>query len=111
MPIYEYECQGCGHVFDALQKISDDPLSDCPECGEARLRKLLSAPNFRLKGGGWYETDFKGANQRNLAASGDAAKPDGKSNAKTEGKASKTEGKSESKPSDKKASGGDAGSS
>ena len=70
MPIYEYECRDCGHVFDALQKMSDDVLRDCPDCGKAELRKLLSAPNFRLKGGGWYETDFKDKNKRNLA--GDA---------------------------------------
>ena len=70
MPIYEYECRDCGHVFDALQKMSDDVLRDCPDCGKPELRKLLSAPNFRLKGGGWYETDFKDKNQRNLA--GDA---------------------------------------
>ena len=67
MPIYEYECKQCGHVFDALQKMSDAPLQDCPDCGKPELRKLLSAPNFRLKGGGWYETDFKDKNQRNLA--------------------------------------------
>jgi putative FmdB family regulatory protein len=67
MPIYEYACDNCGHVFDALQKMSDDPLTDCPECGEPRLKKLLSAPNFRLKGGGWYETDFKKDKRRNIA--------------------------------------------
>ncbi len=53
MPIYEYKCKNCAHVFDVLQKMSDDPLSKCPECGRLDLRKLLSAPNFRLKGGGW----------------------------------------------------------
>jgi putative FmdB family regulatory protein len=78
MPIYEYECRDCGHVFDALQKMSDAPLTDCPACSKPGLRKLLSAPNFRLKGGGWYETDFKNKNKRNLvdgdksAASGGA---------------------------------------
>jgi len=76
MPIYEYQCKACGHVCDVLQKMSDDPLTYCPECGAPELRKLLSAPNFRLKGGGWYETDFKDKNQRNLAgskSSGDSA--------------------------------------
>ena len=73
MPIYEYECTSCGHVLDALQKVSDDPLVHCPTCGEAALKKLLSAPRFRLKGGGWYETDFKKDGKRNLA--GDAGKP------------------------------------
>ncbi len=71
MPIYEYACASCGHIFDVLQKMDADPLLDCPECGKPELKKLLSAPNFRLKGGGWYETDFKKDNQRNLA--GDAS--------------------------------------
>ena len=75
MPIYESECQSCGHVLDALQKISDDPLTHCPACGEAGLKKLLSAPRFRLKGSGWYETDFKAGNRRNIAT-GDSAKPE-----------------------------------
>jgi len=73
MPIYEYQCNDCEHVFDVLQKMSEDPLTYCPECGKPELRKLLSAPNFRLKGGGWYETDFKNKNQRNLAGSSDAS--------------------------------------
>ena len=72
MPIYEYQCNDCEHVFDVLQKMSEDPLTYCPECGKPELRKLLSAPNFRLKGGGWYETDFKDKNQRNLAKSSDS---------------------------------------
>jgi putative FmdB family regulatory protein len=75
MPIYEYECKGCGHVFDALQKMSDDPHTDCPDCGKPELRKLLSAPNFRLKGGGWYETDFKDKNKRNLAGDSGSTAP------------------------------------
>ena len=66
MPIYEYQCQSCEHYFDVLQKMSDDPLTYCPECGEQQLKKLLSAPNFGLKGSGWYETDFKRDKQRNL---------------------------------------------
>jgi len=67
MPIYEYLCKKCDHTLDALQKIADAPLVDCPSCGEAALKRLLSAPRFRLKGQGWYETDFKKDNQRNLA--------------------------------------------
>jgi putative FmdB family regulatory protein len=67
MPIYEYRCGSCSHELDALQKISDSPLRKCPECGKLTLRRLISAPVFRLKGGGWYETDFKGGDQkRNL---------------------------------------------
>jgi putative FmdB family regulatory protein len=67
MPLYEYRCDGCGHEFEALQKISDEPLIHCPACEEAQLRKLVSAAGFRLKGQGWYETDFKTGNKRNLA--------------------------------------------
>lgn len=70
MPIYEYECRDCGHQFEALQKVSDAPLRKCPECGKPKLRKLLSAPSFRLKGGGWYETDFKSGHKKNLVDSG-----------------------------------------
>ena len=69
MPIYEYACKSCDHRLDALQKMSDPALVDCPECGEPTLKKLLSAPKFRLKGKGWYETDFKKDNQRNLSKS------------------------------------------
>ena len=71
MPFYEYRCERCGHEMEALQKISDSPLVDCPECGQAALRKLISAAGFRLKGGGWYETDFKGGKKKNLHESGD----------------------------------------
>ena len=67
MPIYEYRCQACGHELEALQKVSDAPLEDCPECGEPALKKKVSAAGFRLKGGGWYETDFKSGKKKNLA--------------------------------------------
>lgn len=59
MPIYEYQCDSCGHQMDKLQNISDAPLTDCPECGKSELKKVISAGGFRLKGAGWYETDFK----------------------------------------------------
>jgi len=71
MPIYEYECQACGHKKEALQKISDDPLVECPECGKPELKKLISAAGFRLKGAGWYETDFKSGKKKNIAGSND----------------------------------------
>ena len=90
MPIYEYECQSCGHVLDALQKISDDPLKHCPSCGEAALKKLLSAPRFRLKGSGWYETDFKDKNRRNIASSDSTTTTDKKSDKKSDKKTDKT---------------------
>ena len=64
MPIYEYQCRDCGYRLDALQKISDPRLTDCPECAQPSLKKLLSAPHFRLKGSGWYETDFKHSGRR-----------------------------------------------
>jgi putative FmdB family regulatory protein len=69
MPIYEYACKHCDHELEALQKISDPPLQDCPKCGQPELRKKISAAGFRLKGGGWYETDFKagGDKKKNLA--------------------------------------------
>ena len=69
MPFYEYQCAACGHHHEELQKISDGPLRKCPACGRSTLKRLVSAPVFRLKGGGWYETDFKGDkdSQRNLA--------------------------------------------
>lgn len=67
MPIYEYVCEACDHNHDALQKISDAPLTDCPQCGESALSKKISAPGFRLSGSGWYETDFKSGGKRNIA--------------------------------------------
>ena len=70
MPIYEYKCTECEHTLEKLQKMSDDPLVDCPECGKAGLQKMISAAGFRLKGGGWYETDFKSGSKKNVAESG-----------------------------------------
>ena len=66
MPIYEYECKECGHQLDALQGINEPILSECPACNTTSLKRLISAPNFRLKGEGWYETDFKTGNRKNL---------------------------------------------
>ena len=70
MPFYEYRCDKCGHEMEALQKISDEPLVECPECRQPALKKLVSAAGFRLKGGGWYETDFKAGKKKNLHDSG-----------------------------------------
>ena len=71
MPFYEYECANCKFYIEEMQKITDAPLTKCPSCGQEALKKLVSAPIFRLKGAGWYETDFKGdkEDKRNLAAS------------------------------------------
>lgn len=67
MPIYEYQCESCSHNLEALQKISDAPLVDCPACGKPSLKKQISAAGFRLSGGGWYETDFKSGKKKNIA--------------------------------------------
>ena len=73
MPIYEYKCDACDHRFDKLQKISDEPLKDCPSCGESALTKLVSAAGFRLKGTGWYETDFKGKSKGASSSTSDSS--------------------------------------
>ncbi len=67
MPIYEYQCESCGHALEALQKLSDAPLTQCPACQKSSLKKQISAAGFRLSGGGWYETDFKSGKKKNLA--------------------------------------------
>jgi putative FmdB family regulatory protein len=67
MPIYEYQCQSCGHKHEALQKFSAEPLLHCPACNKPELMKKISAAGFRLKGGGWYETDFKSGSKKNVA--------------------------------------------
>ncbi|MFM8331460.1 MAG: FmdB family zinc ribbon protein [Candidatus Methylumidiphilus sp.] len=86
MPIYEYQCKACGHALEVIQKVSEEPLKFCPECGQPELNKLVSAAGFRLKGSGWYETDFKsGDKKKNLAgdskptaaSSSDSAKASG----------------------------------
>ena len=76
MPIYEYECAACGAHHETIQKMSEAPQKKCPACGKLRLRRLISAPVFRLKGGGWYETDFKSDSEskRNLHAEEKAGK-------------------------------------
>lgn len=79
MPIYEYQCQACEHEIEMLQKLSDAPLTDCPECGKPELKKKISAAGFRLKGGGWYETDFKTGNKKNLVGGADKAAGSSKS--------------------------------
>jgi putative FmdB family regulatory protein len=76
MPIYEYRCQACGHTFETIQKLSDEPLRECPECGAVQLKKLVSAAGFQLKGSGWYETDFK--NSGNKKSESKHKKPDTK---------------------------------
>ncbi|HEY6125664.1 MAG TPA: zinc ribbon domain-containing protein [Steroidobacteraceae bacterium] len=113
MPFYEYQCPHCGYDEEVLQAINDKPLTKCPSCGKKGLKKLMSAPVFRLKGSGWYETDFKGdkENKRNLAGADKdepkaEAKTDTKSDAKVEAKAdaAKPEKAEAAKPAPEKAS-------
>lgn len=73
MPIYEYQCKACQHELEVMQKLADAPLTDCPECGEAALSKLISAAGFRLSGSGWYETDFKSGGKKNIKDSADSS--------------------------------------
>ena len=119
MPIYEYQCQKCAHHLEALQKISDKPLRECPECGRHTLTRLMSAPMFRLAGSGWYETDFKSDKEqkRNLAEKGEAeaeapkadSKPDVKVDTKPDVKVeSKPESKPDARPESKAATSGAA---
>ena len=76
MPIYEYKCQSCENELEKLQRLSDPALTDCPACDEPALRRLISAAGFRLKGAGWYETDFKQGSKRNLHDSSDSKSSD-----------------------------------
>ena len=103
MPFYEYECQACKFYTEVMQKISDAPLARCPSCGKRRLKKLVSAPVFRLKGAGWYETDFKSdkENKRNLVG---AEKEESKPESKPEAKEAKSDAKDakDSKPAESK---------
>ena len=96
MPIYEYQCDSCGHELEKLQRMSDNPLRDCPDCGEAELRRLVSAAGFRLKGAGWYETDFKKGDKKNLHDSG-SSKSTSSSKSKPAAEKSATAKKAESK--------------
>jgi putative FmdB family regulatory protein len=110
MPIYEYACKNCNHTLDALQKLNEEPLVFCPSCGEAGLKKLISAPRFRLKGEGWYETDFKKDKQRNLLKSDAEPAKDEKSDTKSATDGSpKGDSKSETKGATKKSPGKESG--
>jgi putative FmdB family regulatory protein len=111
MPIYEYDCTACNHQFETIRKISDGPLTTCPSCGQDNLTKRISKVAFRLKGTGWYETDFKDK-PKPKDASGE--KSDGKSSTKPDTKSDgKSDTNSDAKPSPatKEASGGESKSS
>ena len=96
MPFYEYQCSKCGHEEEVLQKVSDKPLTKCPECGKSTMKKMVSAAAFRLKGGGWYETDFKSGSKKNIAAD-DKAKPKSKDSEKSAAKKKSSADSSKSK--------------
>jgi putative FmdB family regulatory protein len=112
MPFYEYQCSACDHHTEVLQKISDAPLRKCPHCGKSALKRLISAPVFRLKGSGWYETDFKSDSEKKRNLVGEEAsesKSDSKADASTDSAApakaaeAKPDAKStEAKPAEKK---------
>jgi putative FmdB family regulatory protein len=113
MPIYEYRCAACGHELEALQKLADSPLKECPSCGQSRLSKLVSAAGFRLKGSGWYATDFKNRSKTADKSNGESAKGEsGKSESKGEPAVATAEGAaakptaSEAKPASKPATDG-----
>lgn len=124
MPIYEYQCQDCGHQLELIQKMSDAHATDCPKCGQPSLKKKVSAAAFRLKGGGWYETDFKSGDKKknlvdnksdsgsagNSSESGSKSSGDGggaaKSDSKSDSKSASTT-KTESKPASSGAKSGD----
>ena len=109
MPIYEYKCEGCGEVFEVIQKFADEPVTVHEKCG-GHVHRLMSAPSFQFKGSGWYVTDYAKGNAsgppkhesgKNESAQGDSGKSEstGDTAAKTETKAeTKSESKSESKP-------------
>ena len=109
MPIYEYECSACRHGFESIQKVSEAPLTECPQCGEPQLRKKISAVAFRLKGSGWYETDFKSGAKKNLHGepSRSGTSDDSADTAKSASKSNDTSGNGTSKTA---SSNGDSGS-
>jgi putative FmdB family regulatory protein len=93
MPIYEYRCESCGHQQEFLQKVSDAPLTVCPNCGKPTFTKMLSAAGFQLKGSGWYATDFKNSGAKPSSKSSDTPKSESKPAAET-----KPDSKTDAKP-------------
>ncbi len=94
MPIYEYECKACGHRLEKLQKMSDDPLVDCPKCSKPDLVKLVSGGQFRLKGDGWYETDFKTGKKKNVAGGSGGGSDSGGSSSSSSSNSNSSSGSS-----------------
>ena len=96
MPIYEYQCEACDHKLEKLQKISDETLKTCPECNAPELKKLVSAAAFRLKGSGWYETDFKNSNKKDATSSDGASSSSSSSDSSSSSTSSSSSGESSS---------------
>lgn len=92
MPIYEYECEACGHQFDEIQKVQDPALTECPECGKSTLRKLISAPSFQLKGEGWYNTDYKKDKKKETKSESSSSKKETKTESGSESKSAAATG-------------------
>ena len=113
MPIYEYVCDNCGHYLEALQKLSDEPLVFCPECGDAALRKQVSAAAFRLKGTCWYETDFKNSDKKKPAEKAKKESKSSSGSSSDSGSSSESSGSSgkQDKSSSASSSSGKSGSS
>ncbi|MGB0997855.1 MAG: FmdB family zinc ribbon protein [Pseudomonadales bacterium] len=88
MPIYEYRCANCGHEVEVLQKVSEAPLTKCPACATDNLKKRISAAGFRLKGGGWYETDFKSGSKKNVTSSDTGSSGKSSNDSKSSGSSS-----------------------
>ncbi len=105
MPIYEYECRGCGHRLEAIQRFSDPLLTECPACGKPALKKLLSPAGFQLKGTGWYVTDFRNGNKPKDKK--DDSRKDTAGAESSTSSAGKSEAKSENKKEKKAATGSD----
>lgn len=100
MPIYEYTCEDCFHDFEIMQKVSEEPVKACPSCGKERVKKLVSAPQFKLKGTGWYETDFK--NKPKKESKGDSPSKEGASKEGDSKKDTKADKPTETKKPQKK---------
>ena len=111
MPIYEYVCDNCGHYLEALQKLSDEPLVFCPECGDATLRKQVSAAAFRLKGTGWYETDFKNSDKKKPAENAKKESKSSSDSGSSSGSSGNPDTSSSASTSSSKSSSGKSGSS
>jgi len=104
MPFYEYQCTSCGFEIEVLQKMSDKPLRKCEQCGKSTMKKQVSAAAFRLKGGGWYETDFKSGKKKNVVESGASKKAADQSKGSSDAPAKKSAGSGGSTTTTKKAS-------